>query len=251
MMYSVVLCEGITDQILISYYLEKTLGYRYINTDKYRKLLTVNIEGLKGNWYKDNDDNALLMIAVNGSDFSLALKMLFKYNSNVTKNEMFRKICVITDNDDKYAVKRITQIQSVVDGCTDAKIVLQPVVWNNIEMKSGFGEVAEISILFLLQPEEGYGNIETFILDMLSEANREDKEVIIKAKEFIRSVTSKKYLVTRGDKNKGELAAFFAVVSPRRVFSKIDDLLKEIPWNKYTKYNEQYNELGKISKQIS
>lgn len=48
------------------------------------------------------------MIAVNGSDFSLVLKRLFKYNSNVTKNEMFRKICVITDNDDKYAVKRIT-----------------------------------------------------------------------------------------------------------------------------------------------
>lgn len=49
MMYSVVLCEGITDKILISYYLENTLGYRYINTDKYKKLLNVNIEGVKGN----------------------------------------------------------------------------------------------------------------------------------------------------------------------------------------------------------
>lgn len=107
-MYSVILCEGITDQILISYYLENTMGYRYINANKCKKLLSVNIEGLKGNWYKDNYDNALLMIAVNGSDFSLALKRLFNYNSNVSKNEMFRRICVITDNDDKNSAKRIT-----------------------------------------------------------------------------------------------------------------------------------------------
>lgn len=127
---------------------------------------------------------------------------------------------------------------------------MQPVVWNNLEVKSGFGEVTTISVLFLLQPEDEYGNIETFILTMLSEADMEDKEIIIKAKQFIRGINSKKYLSTRGDKNKGELAAFFAVVSPRRVFSKIDDLLKEIPWDRYTKYNKQYNELGEISKQI-
>lgn len=194
-MYSVILCEGITDQILISYYLENTLGYRYINANKCKKLLSVNIEGLKGNWYNDNDDNALLMIAVNGSDFSLALKRLFKYNSNVSKNEMFRRICVITDNDDKNSVKRITQIQNIVDECTDVNIVLQPVVWNKLEVRSGFGEVTTISVLFLLQPEDEYGNIETFILTMLSEADMEDKEIIIKAKQFIRGINSKNILV--------------------------------------------------------
>lgn len=248
MMYSVILCEGDTDQILISYYLEKTLGYKYILPEERKKLLTVNIQRIKGNWYKDNGGNVLLMLAVNGSDFSLVLARLFAYNSNVPKEEMFKRICVITDNDDKYAVKRIAQIQNIVDGYTAVKNILLPVAWNDLEVKSGFGEATGISVLFLLQPQKEYGNIETFILDMVSEANADDEEVIINAKNFIKGIKSKKYLITRGDKNKGELAAFFAVVSPRRVFAKIDALLKEIPWDRYTEYNEQYKLLNRINK---
>lgn len=254
MMYSTILCEGTADQILISYYLQKNLGYEHIHNKEYKKLPLVNVKNLKSEWYKDLDDNKLLILDVSGNDFSQGLDSLFKYNKSVEQTEMFRRICVITDNDDPSAAKRIEQLENQLNAITERVFPLEQACWNNIEIKSGFGETVTISLSFLLQPVDEYGNIETFILNMQAAKDSNDKLVIDKAKTYIKKVKevcNKKYLKSRGETNKGELSAFFAAVSPQRIFSPINELLRDIDWENYTEYNSQYKLLNDINKDIT
>ncbi len=239
MMYSAILCEGTADQILISYYLQKVLGYEHIHDNKTRKILPpVNTGTLKGEWYKDPNGNKLLILEVGGNEFSEGLASISKYNNSAGKEVMFKRICVVTDNDDANAAKRISQMQALLKD--NNKIILAPAIWNNVEMKSGYGEPVAVSLLFLLQPLDFYGNIEIFILNMCAAKNQDDKIVVDEARLYIKKVRDacrKKYLKTRGEQNKGKLSAFFAAVSPQRVFSPINELLREIDWQEYQPMN--------------
>ena len=96
----------------------------------------------------------------------------------------------------------------------------------------------------MLQPVDEYGNIETFILNMQAAKDSNDKLVIDKAKTYIKKVKEV-------CNNKGELSAFFAAVSPQRIFSPINELLRDIDWENYTEYNSQYKLLNDINKDIT
>ena len=90
------------------------------------------------------------------------------------------------------------------------------------------------------------------LLYVIKDSN--DKLVIDKAKTYIKKVKevcNKKYLKSRGETNKGELSAFFAAVSPQRIFSPINELLRDIDWENYTEYNSQYKLLNDINKDIT
>lgn len=254
MMYSTILCEGIADQILISYYLQKVLGYEYIKDKKLKKSLpSIDIDNLISEWYIDQKENKLLILEVGGNKFDKCLSSLLKYNNQTEATEMFRRICVITDNDDKDAYGRINQLQSAAQAYSNKQISLKHAEWNDFTMSSGFDESVTLSLLFLLQPTDSYGNIETFILDMHATKNNDDKIIVDEARAYISKVKNacqKKYLQTRGEQNKGELSAFFAVISPQHIFSPINDLLRAIDWQEYPNYNEQYRLLSDINKEI-
>ena len=66
-MNKLILCEGTTDAILLSYYLERIAGWKYSR----KAPPNLDIKALNGtetvNWYR-KDDNYLLISAVGGKD---------------------------------------------------------------------------------------------------------------------------------------------------------------------------------------
>ena len=72
-MNKLILCEGATDAILLSYYLEKTAGWTFCR--KPPKDLQIKEDGIEEsiNWYEKNDDRLLIMMSDSLSIYDQAL----------------------------------------------------------------------------------------------------------------------------------------------------------------------------------
>ena len=97
----------------------------------------------------------------------------------------------------------------------------------------------------MIIPFDKEGALETFLLDALSE-DKDDKIVVEAAKEFVVDLDSGKYLTRDRDKIKAELGVTFAVIFPDKVFTMMNDLLIEIPWEEYTTVQECFTLLEEI-----
>ena len=66
-MNKLILCEGETDAILLSYYLEKTAGWNYSSKPPQNLSIQTTAQNETVNWYK-KDENYLMICAVGGKD---------------------------------------------------------------------------------------------------------------------------------------------------------------------------------------
>lgn len=66
-MNKVILCEGETDAILLSYYLGKVAGWKYSRKGPENLNIQADTSNQSVNWYKNNE-NFLLICAVGGKD---------------------------------------------------------------------------------------------------------------------------------------------------------------------------------------
>lgn len=66
-MNKVILCEGETDAILLSYYLGKVAGWKYNRKGPENLNIQADTSNQSVNWYKNNE-NFLLICAVGGKD---------------------------------------------------------------------------------------------------------------------------------------------------------------------------------------
>jgi len=73
-MNKLILCEGKTDAILLSYYLEKTCGWTHRNAPKSLAIKADEYKGESAYWYR-KEDTSLLICGVGGRDkFSIFFK---------------------------------------------------------------------------------------------------------------------------------------------------------------------------------
>lgn len=98
-MNKLILCEGATDAILISYYLERMAGWRFCR--KPPENLTIKEDNIQEsiNWY-EKDDDRLLICGAGGKD---RIKSFFekKIKQAIVNADAFGKIALILDRDDK------------------------------------------------------------------------------------------------------------------------------------------------------
>ena len=97
-MNNIILCEGKTDAILLSYYLGHTRNWRYTN----KAPTTIPFRGAdseEGNWYKRNG-SYLAIWAVGGQEnFEYAINEVIKINKLANEKEKFYRIVILTDRD--------------------------------------------------------------------------------------------------------------------------------------------------------
>ena len=72
-MNKLILCEGATDAILLSYYLERTAGWKFVRQPPQGVSIRATEQNEEVTWYKKNNDY-LLICAVGGKDNSLTIK---------------------------------------------------------------------------------------------------------------------------------------------------------------------------------
>ena len=107
-MYNIILCEGETDAILISYYLEKTLHYKHDKQLSRDMPKLSMVEVLNG--YKDDNGSCLAIGSIGGNDFQGVVNEVMQYNSMADLQETFQKIALVMDNDDESVNSSIRSI---------------------------------------------------------------------------------------------------------------------------------------------
>ena len=208
-MNSIILCEGRTDAILLSYYLGKVYGWCYSKKPPKAYTRIEADSNQEVNWYKKNDDY-LLIYGVGGKDnFQNVIQ---KYVSQILQNyseELHRKWLF------PYAAKVVN------------------LKWQESMFQDNFGNEQKIRTLSIIIPTDKQGALETTLLDAISEDNY-DKMIVDKCDGFIQDIRTiaDRYIKTDRLALKAHLSSVFAVISPEKVFSQLDVIIKEVPWEK-------------------
>lgn len=229
-MNSVILCEGRTDAILLSYYLGKVLGYRYSLEPEFMKSIKVE-KNQEANWYKRGEDY-LLIFGVGGKDNFV--NVIDKYISpilmNYPKDKRFSNLVIIEDKDNREIFELENSHRKMLSHYINK---VENGKWINSEFLDEFGNKNEIRTLSIIVPIEEQGAMETVLLQAISE-NEEDEQIVKQCGEFVENIKeiAKKYLPTNRMRLKAHLATVFAIISPEKVFSTLDSILCGIPWEK-------------------
>lgn len=240
---SFILCEGFTDQILISYYLNNRCGWKHIKSGRNKNVAFIDDDRIE--WYS-REANSLGIWPVNGNNFSDALVSIIERCK--LENDDIRKIIVVTDHDDiDSETKRLEALNGVVSCCLGENVkAFSNGEWTKFEVKDNFSAISEIETLYLLVPISGNGALETFVLNTISEDNIYAKEAIEQARSFIKNFRSVKFLTHNREKVKAELSVSLSIFSPDKAFRTMNEYLKSVNWEKYKSFNIQFQELEKI-----
>ena len=242
-----VLCEGETDAILISYFLSQKTGWHFIAD---RPGMNLKVEPKKcesANWYQKGKDY-LLICGVGGCENigSFFDKYIVAIQQMDYKAEnSFEKVFFIVDRDNKTE----EQIEKgIIEKITRMEIKLSSSNWISNTYKSNYdGIEGAFDSYLLIIPENEEGAIENVVLQSISE-DEYDKIIVDESNAFVDNVQSKasKYIGQRRMALKAKLGVVFAIMSPMKVFTFIDELLKQVDWNESEILQKTFEELIKL-----
>lgn len=228
----IILCEGKSDAILISYLLEKLSGWTHAKKpDKKMNIVTDEKRNESAFWYTRNDDR-LLICGVGGKDnfTSFFSTKVFSMIDGYPKAHTFDKIIVLRDKD----VDDINNIEKSIQCCLEPiSVSIKNDMWVNGRFKDSFGDERMLEILALIIPFENDGALENVLLDSLKEDEKkfqiveESEKFVDKIKDF-----SRNYIINVRMELKAKLGVAFAVLSPMKVFSFIDEIIRTVEWEK-------------------
>lgn len=226
-MNKLILCEGKTDAILLSYYLERMRGWKYTRKSPKGLDIKVNEEiGESANWYQKDDEFLLICAVGSKSGFSRFFNAAIL--RPLVQSDAFNKIALVIDHDDETIEEIVELVRSELalvakdaqDGC-----------WVDHEYENGYGERHMISFLLQIIPTEKQGALESLLLEAISE-DPYDKNIVDKSKQYVDSISSEadRYIGKRRLVLKAYLGVTWAIQSPQKVFTHIDSMLKMVRW---------------------
>lgn len=237
--YFLLLCEGETDKILISYYLNKLSGWKYFTSNE-----TPFTDHEEMSWYSRNTD-ILGIWPVGGNSFNSTIIEIAEYESY---QHSIDKIIIVTDHDSNDEVeKRHNDIYNAI--CNSFKLndldicyfLSNKNQWISIDVVDSFNDTNKIQFCYLLVPDNCQGALENCVLDYLSDNDCDKQKVIKEVKKFIANFDSNVFLKTRRDKIKAELGISFSIFSPDKIFTTMNELLKSIDYCKFDLINSQFS----------
>ena len=242
-MNSLILCEGNTDAILLSYYLNKVYGWEYCRKAPSHLDIKQSEFEESINWYKRGDDR-LLICGVGGKD---KMSTFFKgkvLSPMVNSEDRFTKIVLILDRDDK-------DVDSIE---AHASYVFSPVitkmknnVWTDNNYSDSFGLKKHVESLLIIIPPEHQGALETLMLESISE-NPYDAAIVKRAGDFVDEMqnSASRYINNNRKKLKAHLGVTWAVQYPEKVFKLMDEQIRSVAWEKSEVLHNCFRQLKKI-----
>ena len=186
-MNSIILCEGETDQILLSYYISKCFDFEYCRQQPAvaPKKLHFNNDAESVCCY-NRDDDIIVIWAVGGhSELQQALEKILRQNKmNSPKNGFYSRICVMTDNDSEQELKSFwVEINNSLKSY-DIHAKFQEMEWTTAEQSVDFDEKRPIELLGFPVPTDEEGALETALLNALGE-RQENAYIVEKSRSTI------------------------------------------------------------------
>lgn len=231
-MTRIIMCEGETDLILISYYLEKVKGWVYNSTPKGLTINFTEQENKAACNYQNSNKDELLICAVGGKDnfgnfFNEHLKKPIM-RSNAGETEY--RIALVTDRDD-FSVKEIEK--SILDELSPIINNIENNAWKPNEVNADLGTKVNIEFLLVVIPKENHGALETVLMEALSKDDY-DANIIEKSKQFITDVQplADKYIHENRLQLKAQLGVVFSIFNPEKTFSLFKERLVSVKWEK-------------------
>jgi len=245
-MISLILCEGKTDAIFLSYYLEQVCSWTHkFPKENIPKEFTIKPNTKKGEsaeWYRKADD-FLLICGVGGKDnFGSFIKS--KIVPAMTDGNVFSKIAIVTDRDDREESSICQSFQSmlnpIVSSVTDN-------VWTNNQYANSFGQEKVVDFLLLIIPSDKEGALETTLMDAIAETEY-DRVIVDSAKGYVESIApnATKYIGKNRLKLKACLGVIWSIQSPEKIFSFIDEQIRSVKWEDSALISQCFIELEKI-----
>lgn len=225
-MNKLILCEGATDAILLSYYLNRMVGWTHTKKAPPHLDIKTRTETETANWYQKGADY-LLISAVGGKDnfgsfFDSRIKAPL-FNANA-----FDKIAVVTDRDQRD----ISDIECAMSSAlSEIHIDMKNDIWVSGFYRDAYKIKNDISVLLVIVPKEHQGALETVMLDAISEDSY-NRNIVKKAGDFSKTMRLEagKYISTDRLQLKAHLGVTWAVQFPEKVFSLIDEQIQSVRW---------------------
>lgn len=229
-MTRIILCEGETDLILISYYLERTKGWVYTGSPKGLKLNFSEHDNKAACNYVNENNDELLICAVGGKDnfgnfFDENLK---KPILRSTAGETAYKIALITDRDD-ISIQEIEQ--SVSEQLSPTVNNIMNNVWKKNKVDADLGAKVTIDFLLLVIPKENTGALETVLMEALAQ-DECDANIIERSGQFITAIKpeAERYIHENRLQLKAQLGVVFSIFNPEKTFSLFKERLVSVKW---------------------
>lgn len=245
-MKGIILCEGKTDAILLSYFLIKCFGWEFIRYSEEKKFALPSLpversssssDNQSFNWYnKLSQSDQLAIWGVGGIEkIPVCLKEVVKGMESQTKEDLrFDKIVIFIDHDTRTDDECLEMAKKWIaaSGITANAFVSQEWVDSRILLTRTTEKEHLLQVLFVVLPINGEGNLEAFLLGCLKAHSKNDADLVNEAKIFINKVEQCSYLSKDKCKQKAHLGVVLSVMSPERVFSEKDEILRSVEWEK-------------------
>lgn len=225
-MNKLILCEGKTDAILLSYYLEKTCGWLHRKVLKSLEIKADERKNESAYWYSKGEDN-LLICGVGGKDnFHHFFRQ--KILPAMIDSSAFSKIAVVTDRDDRTVAEIEKSLQTMLHPIVDH---IKNKEWTTNHYLNSFSQEVAVEFLLLIIPVEKEGALETLLLDTISE-NEYDRQIVERSVAYVEDIQplAERYIHKARLKLKACLGVTWAIQSPEKVFSFIDEQIRSVQW---------------------
>ncbi len=260
-MKRIILCEGKTDAILISYFLEKCFGWSFSLSCTRKppvKLPVTNPRNEELNWYQHTDrigrKQELAIWGVGGdSQIPVKLRAVSERNQHSPNpTDRFEYIVLFLDHDESIQACLDMVKEWIADSAITLVGELQPGQW--VDATVDLRGVTppgqhQLHLLPIVLPPDKSGALETFLIDCWKQLSEEDEQLAEAARVFIDELpelSKETYLNRRRLPDKACLGTILSVFSPDGLFLQIDPKLKSIPWEQVKDAVAVYEKLGTL-----
>lgn len=241
-MNKLILCEGKTDAILLSYYLESTCGWTHRNAPKSLAIKADEVKGESAYWYCKSDENLLICGVGGKNNFGSFFKE--KILPTMTDSSAFSKIAVVTDRDDKEEQSILASFRSLFRP-TITNVENDTWVANRYE--NSYKQEVFVDFLLVIIPAEKEGALESLLLDAISE-NEYDEMIVKRSIAYVDEIQTiaDKYIHKNRLKLKACLGVTWAIQYPEKIFSFIDDQIRSVKWEESQVLEQCFQQLKNI-----
>ena len=245
-MINLILCEGKTDAIFLSYFLEQVCGWTHkFPKEDIPKEFTIKPNTKKGEsaeWYHKADD-FLLICGVGGKDnFGSFIKS--KIVPAMIDGNVFSKIAIVTDRDDREESSICQSFQGMLKPIVS---IVANNVWTDNQYANSFGQEKVVDFLLLIIPSDKEGALETTLMDAIAETEC-DRVIVEGSTEFVASIApvASRYIGKSRLKLKACLGVIWSIQSPKKIFAFIDEQIRSVKWEDSELISECFDKLREI-----
>lgn len=243
MMTELVLVEGASDVLLISYYLQNVYGWKH---EKNNSLAIVPLNNYEHIENLSKNGNQLILCGVGGSGKFAHFVDDHRIN-NIIIDENISSIMVVTDRDEASDTKVKKAINAALKN-----ISVEVGSWKNNAILDLYGQPKEINTYLLIIPTNEKGALERVIINALKDIS-EEKDLIKEVVKFIDSLKERVVpeLQQTNKANKATVGTFFSVKYPQNAMRFFSISISKIDWSKSESLRKLFLPFASLGKEKS